>query len=47
VAEYHQMIADGVLQDGDPIELIEGYLVLKTPYTPLRANTVAKRVAAE
>jgi Uma2 family endonuclease len=29
VAEYHQMIADGVLNDGDPIELLEGYLVTK------------------
>jgi Uma2 family endonuclease len=29
VAEYHQMIKDGVFDDGDPIELIEGYLVQK------------------
>ncbi len=29
VAEYHQMIKDGVFEDGDPIELLEGYLVQK------------------
>lgn len=42
VAEYHQMIADGVFEDGAPIELIEGYLVRKTPYNPLCANTLTK-----
>ena len=29
VAEYRQMLADGVFQDGDPVELLEGYLVAK------------------
>lgn len=29
VEQYHQMIADGVFNDGDPIELLEGYLVYK------------------
>ncbi len=29
VDQYHQMIRDGILHDGDPIELIEGTLVYK------------------
>ncbi len=29
VAQYHQMIANGSLPEGEPIELIEGYLVEK------------------
>ena len=29
VAQYHQMIANGILLEGEPIELIEGYLVEK------------------
>lgn len=29
VAQYHQMIANGILPEGEPIELIEGYLVEK------------------
>ncbi|MBX9625248.1 MAG: Uma2 family endonuclease [Gemmataceae bacterium] len=29
VAEFHQMLADGVFNDGDPVELREGYLVTK------------------
>lgn len=29
LAEYHKMIADGVLQDGEPYELLEGNLVHK------------------
>ena len=29
VAQYHQMIASGILLEGEPIELIEGYLVEK------------------
>lgn len=29
VRQYHQMIAAGILPDGEPIELLEGYLVLK------------------
>ena len=32
VAQYRQMIADGVFADGDPIELLEGYLVPKMPH---------------
>jgi len=44
VAEYHQLIACGVLEDGGPIELIEGSLVFKPPHNPLCANTVTKLV---
>lgn len=29
VEQYHQMIRDGILHDGDPIELIQGSLVYK------------------
>jgi Uma2 family endonuclease len=29
VKQYHQMIAAGILPEGEPIELLEGYLVLK------------------
>jgi Uma2 family endonuclease len=42
VAEYHQMIRDGAFDDGDPIELIEGYLVQKMPHNTPHASTVQK-----
>jgi Uma2 family endonuclease len=29
VNQYHQMIATGILPEGEPIELLEGYMVLK------------------
>jgi len=29
IGQYHQMIRDGILHDGDPIELIQGSLVYK------------------
>ena len=32
VAQFHQMLADGVFADGDPVELREGYLVTKMPH---------------
>jgi Uma2 family endonuclease len=32
VAKYHQMIAEGVFGDYEPIELLEGYLVTKIPH---------------
>ena len=34
VAQYHQMLAAGILKDGDPIELLEGWLVQKMPENP-------------
>ena len=42
VAEYHQMIKDGVFEDGDPIELIEGYLVQKMSHNPPHSAAVQK-----
>lgn len=30
-AEYHELIAIGVLKEGEPIELLEGYLIQKLP----------------
>ena len=29
VKQYHQMIATGILPEGEPIELLEGYMVFK------------------
>jgi len=34
VEEYHRMIQHGVLQEGEPVELLEGYLVKKMLRTP-------------
>jgi Uma2 family endonuclease len=34
VAEYHDLIAKGTLKESDPVELLEGLLVLKMPRTP-------------
>ncbi|MBM3739214.1 MAG: Uma2 family endonuclease [Acidobacteria bacterium] len=34
VDRYHEMIAAGVLTPNDPIELLEGFLVEKTPKSP-------------
>lgn len=31
VGEYHEMIRTGVLKEGDPVELLEGFLVNKMP----------------
>ena len=42
VAEYHQMIKDGVFEDGDPIELLEGYLVQKMSHNTPHASAVQK-----
>jgi Uma2 family endonuclease len=42
VEQYHQMIEDGVFGDGEPIELIEGYLVLKPSHNSPHANAVRK-----
>ena len=32
--EYHEMIRAGILDEGDPVELLEGYMVLKMPRSP-------------
>jgi Uma2 family endonuclease len=40
VAQYHQMVAAGILTEDDPVELLEGVLVPKTPKNPLPWLTV-------
>lgn len=40
VAQYHAMIASGVLADDDPVELLEGVLVFKMPKNPRHRLTV-------
>jgi Uma2 family endonuclease len=48
VDQYHAMIQAGILQDDDPVELLEGYLVQKMPKKPLhRASTRLLRQALE
>lgn len=42
VAEYHKMIAAGVLTEDDRIELLEGYLVEMMPHDPIHDGTVQK-----
>src|SRR5438045_1800942 len=34
VDEYHRMIEAGILKEGDPVELLDGYLVLKMVRNP-------------
>lgn len=34
VDQYHKLVRAGILTDADPIELLEGLLVLKAPKTP-------------
>ena len=34
VDEYHEMIRTGILKEGDPVELLQGYLVLKMARNP-------------
>jgi Uma2 family endonuclease len=34
VREYHEMIRAGILAEGDPVELLDGWLVAKTRKTP-------------
>ena len=40
VDQYHQMIANGILSEEDPVELLEGYLVTKMPQSPEHAYSV-------
>jgi Uma2 family endonuclease len=42
VDEYHQMLKDGTFEDGDPIELLEGYLVQKMGHNPPHSGTVTR-----
>jgi hypothetical protein len=34
VAQHHEMIQAGILRSGDPVELIDGYLVIKMTKNP-------------
>jgi Uma2 family endonuclease len=34
VEQYHEMIRTGILEDGDPVELLEGWLVVKMSKSP-------------
>ena len=34
VEEYHELIRTGILKEGDPVELLQGYLVLKMARNP-------------
>jgi Uma2 family endonuclease len=42
VQQYHQMIASGVLNEDDRVELLNGYLVDKMPHDPMHDGTVQK-----
>jgi Uma2 family endonuclease len=42
VAQYHQMVASGVLLDGDPLELFEGVLVEKITEGPAHAFRITR-----
>lgn len=43
VRQYHEMIEAGILTEDDPVELLEGWLVLKMPKKP--AHTLATQLA--
>ncbi len=45
VEQYHEMIRAGILKSGDPVELIEGYLVFKMTKNP--AHRVATRLTSD
>lgn len=45
VAEYHEMIRAGILQSGDPVELLEGWLVEKMAKNP--AHRIATNKLAQ
>ena len=48
VSQYHQMLAAGILHEGDPIELLEGWLVQQmTENPPHRLATELVRVQLE
>lgn len=40
VAEYHELIRAGILKEGDPFELVEGWLVTKMTKNPPHESTV-------
>jgi Uma2 family endonuclease len=40
VKQYHQMIEAGILKSGDPIELLEGWLIEQMTHHPPAAGTI-------
>ena len=42
VEEYHQLIQKGILQDDDPVELLDGWIVPKMPRNPPHDVTLNK-----
>jgi Uma2 family endonuclease len=46
VDEYHRLIDTGFLAEGDPIQLLEGNMVLKMPPNPPHSNTVSNILAS-
>src|SRR5207249_5993402 len=40
VDEYHQMIQTGILQEDDPVELLDGWIVSKMPRNPPHDATI-------
>ena len=42
VADYHQMIEAGVLDEGDRVELLEGKIVCMSPQSPFHAASVQR-----
>ncbi|NET10055.1 MAG: Uma2 family endonuclease [Symploca sp. SIO2B6] len=41
VAEYHRMVATGILTGGDRVELIDGYILERVPQEPPHASTTS------
>ena len=41
VDEYHEMIKAKILTEDDPVELLEGYLVLKMPRSPAHDYSIS------
>ena len=46
VDEYHRMIRAGVLAEDDPVELLEGWILLKMPRDPTHDATVDRTAEA-
>jgi Uma2 family endonuclease len=44
VDEYHRLIDTGFLGEDDPVQLLEGYMVLKMPPKPPHSNTVTRAI---
>ena len=42
IADYHQMIEAGILDEDDRVELLEGKIVCKTPQRPFHASSLQR-----